>query len=184
MTIAVRTSSAALAIALLAAACSSGAPSASAPAASAPATSAPAASAATASVLAALASAAAGKPCSFLTADAVGAIVGAARVEGAERIGRGGCAYRLNAAKDSKVNVEVFTGSEATSYFEITKNIGTPQPVSVGDDAYSIYNESLGTIVVARKGDTVVAVQVLAGTVAADQLRQATALVQAALAAL
>lgn len=51
-----------------------------------------------------------------------------------------------------------------------TKGIGTPEPVNVGDEAYSIFNESIGTVVVARKGDAVVAV------------RQATALVEAVLA--
>ena len=34
-----------------------------------------------------------------------------------------------------------------------TKGIGTPEPVNLGDEAYSIFNESIGTVVVARKGD-------------------------------
>ncbi len=102
--------------------------------------------------------------------------------EVAERIGRGDCDYWLTTAKDSKVNVGVFTGAEATSYFEQTKGIGTPEVVNVGDEAYSIFNESIGTVVVARKGDAVVAVQVFAGA-GTDQLRQATSLVEAILAA-
>jgi hypothetical protein len=78
----------------------------------------------------------------------------------------------------------VFTGPDNASLFDITKGIGTPEPVNLGDEAYSIYNESLGTLVVARKGDATVIVQVLAGSVAADQLRQGTALVEAVLAGL
>lgn len=184
MTLSFRTSAAALTIVFLLGACSSspsggGAPAASAstaattPAGSVPAASAPAASEA----------ALGGEPCSFLTAEQVGAIVGTTPVEVAERIGRGDCDYWLTAAKDSKVNVGVFTGAEATSYFEQTKGIGTPEIVNVGDEAYSIFNESIGTIVVARKGDAVVAVQVFAGA-ATDQLRQATELVEAILAGL
>ena len=184
MTLAFRRSAAALATLLLLAACSAGpssvgtplaSPSASTTTASAPAAgaSAPAASAA-----------AAGEPCSFLTAQEVGAAVGTTPVEVAERVGRGDCDYWLTAAKDSKVNVGVFTGADNASLFEMTKAIGTPEPVNLGDEAYSIYNESLGTLVVARKGDATVIVQVLAGTVAADQLRQGTALVEAVLAGL
>jgi len=184
MTLRFRTSAAALATLLLLGACSSspsgagtpaaqGSTAASTPAASAPAASAPAASEA----------ALGGEPCSFLTAEQVGAIVGTTPVEVTDRIGRGDCDYWLTAAKDSKVNVGVFTGADATSYFEQTKGIGTPEVVSVGDEAYSIFNESIGTVVVARKGDAVVAVQVFAGA-APDQLRQATALVEAILAGL
>ena len=169
---------------LLVGACSSSPSTVGTPSASTPAL-IPAASAAALSAPAPAASAAvAGEPCSFLTAQAVGAIVGATPVEVAERIGRGDCDYWLTAAKDAKVNVGVFTGAEATSYFESTKGIGAPQPLSVGDEAYSIFNTSIGTIVVARKGDAVIAVQVLSGALEADQLRQATALVEAVLAGL
>ncbi len=182
MTINFRMSAVVLATLLLLGACSSspsgsgtpptqGSTAASTPAASAPAASAPAASEATG-----------GEPCSFLTAEQVGAIVGTTPVEVAERIDRGDCDYWLTTAKDSKVNVGVFTGAEAASYFEQTKGIGTPEVVNVGDEAYSIFNESIGTVVVARKGDAVVAVQVFAGA-ATEQLSQATALVEAILAA-
>ena len=98
-------------------------------------------------------------------------------VEIAERVGRGDCDYWLTADKDSKVNVGVFTGPDNASLFEGTKGIGTPEPVNLGDEAYSIFNESIGTVVVARKGDATVIVQVLTGSVAADQLRQGTELV-------
>jgi hypothetical protein len=184
MTLAFRTSAAALAALLLLAACSSSPSGGGTPAASpGAANSGPAASGPAAAPVPAASEAAAGEPCSYLTAEAVGAIVGTTPVEVAERISRGDCDYWLNAAKDSKVNVGVFTGAEATSYFEQTKNIGTPEDVNLGDEAYSIVNESLGTIVVARKDDAVVVVQVLAGA-AADQLSQATALVEAVFAGL
>ena len=183
MSPAFRTSAAILAALLLIGACSSSPSSGGTKSPSIPA-SVPAASAPPVSASAPAASAAvAGDPCSFLTAEGVGAIVGTTPVEVAERAGRGDCDYWLTAAKDSKVNVGVFTGDEASAYFETTKGIGTPEPVSLGDDAYSIFNESIGTVVVARKGEAVVAVQVLAGA-AVDQLRQATALVEAVLAGL
>ena len=127
---------------------------------------------------------AAGEPCSFLTAEAVGAIVGTVPLEVAERIGRGDCDYFLTAAKQSKVNIGVFTGVDAAALFDVTKGLGDPQPVSLGDEAYSIYNEGLGTLVLVRKGDSVASVQVLTPTDAADQLAKATALAQALLAGL
>ena len=178
MIVALRTSTTALAALLLLAACSStpssegsqGASlSASAPAASAPAASTPA-------VIA-------GEPCSFLTAEEVGAIVGTTPVEVAERVGRGDCDYWLTAAKDAKISIGVFSGPDDTTLFEGTKGIGDPQPVlNVGDDAYSISTEDLGTLVVVKQGDATIIVQVLTADTA-DQLRQATALAEAVLAA-
>ena len=127
-----------------------------------------------------IAAEAAGEPCSYLTAAEVGAIVGTTPVEVAERIGRGDCDYWLSAAKDSKVNIAVFEGADATSYFDSTKGIGTPESVDVGDDAYAIFNASIGTVVVARSGDNVVSVQVFTADTG-DQLAQATAIVEAVL---
>ena len=126
--------------------------------------------------------AAAGAPCSFLTAAQVGTIVGTTPIEVAERPGRGDCDYWLTAAKDAKVNIGVFQGADALALFESTKGIGTPQPVALGDEAYSIYNASIGTLVVVKQGDRVITAQVFAGTDAAEQLRQATAIATAVLA--
>jgi hypothetical protein len=181
MTLAVRTSAATLVALLVLGACSSGPSSGGTPAASVSASAPPAAASTPAA-----SAAAAGEPCSYLSAQEVGAIVGTTPVEVAERVGRGDCDYWLTAARDSKVNIGVFTGSEAASYFESYKLFGTPEPVNVGDEAYSIFNESIGTVVVARKGDAIVVAQVFAGAVAADadQQRQATALGEAVLAGL
>jgi hypothetical protein len=127
---------------------------------------------------------AAGEPCSFLTADQVGTIVGTVPVEVKERAGRGDCDYFLNTAKDSKVNVGVTIGPDGLALFESTKGLGEPQPATLGDEAYSINLGELGTLVIARKGDTVVAIQVLTAADAADQLAKATALAQAVIAGL
>lgn len=175
MTLALRAVVAGLATLVFLGACSSGPPSGGTPAAS---------SSASATGAAPASAAPAGEPCSYLTAQEVGAILGATPVEVAERVGRGDCDYWLTLTRDGKVNIGVFTGAEAADYFESTKRIGTPEPVNVGDEAYSIFNESIGTLVVARKGDTVVAAQVYVGDVPADQLRQATALVEAVIAGL
>jgi hypothetical protein len=176
MTLARRTAAALTAVLLLAACSSSPSSDGSQAAsllASAPAASAPAAS--TPVVLA-------GEPCSFLTAEEVGAIVGTTPVEVAERVGRGDCDYWLTAAKDAKVEIGVFTGPDNATLFEGTKGIGSPEPVlNVGDDAYSITTEDLGTIVVAKQGDATIIVQVLTADTA-DQLRQATALTEAVIA--
>lgn len=167
--------SASLAALLLLAACSSGSSSSGSPAASAAAASVSAPPASTPAV-------AAGEPCSFLTAEEVGAIVGTTPVEVAERVGRGDCDYWLTAAKDAHVNIGVFTGPDSASLFEITKGIGDPQPVdNLGDDAYSIFNESIGTVVVVKQGDATIIVQVFTADVA-DQLAQATELAEAVLA--
>ena len=67
---------------------------------------------------------AAGEPCSFLTAEEVGAIVGTTPVEVAERVGRGDCDYWLNAAKDAKVEIGVFTGPDNATLFESPRALG------------------------------------------------------------
>lgn len=177
MTLALRRVAVALATLVLLGACSAGPPSGGTPAASSSASGrAPAPASAPASAVAA------GEPCSYLTAQEVGAIVGATPVQVVERVGRGDCDYWLTLTRDGKVNIGVFTGSEAADYFESTKRVATPEPVNVGDEAYSIFNESIGTVVVARKGDAVVAAQVYMGDAPADQVRRATALVEAVLA--
>jgi len=150
-------------------------PGASVPAAASPPAASPQAQASDVNV---------GQPCSYLTAPEVEAIIGALPVEVEERLGRGDCDYWLDAAKDAKVNIGVFEGAEAATYFETTKQIGSPELVNVGDEAYSVSNEGFGTVVVARQGTTVVAVQVAAGALGPEQLRQATALVDAVLAGL
>ena len=175
MTLARRTAAAVMAILLLAA-CSSSPSSEGSPDASLPA-SAPGASAA-----ASTPTVVAGEPCSFLTAEEVGAIVGTTPVEVAERVGRGDCDYWLTAAKDAKISIGVFSGPDDTTLFEGTKGIGDPQPVlNVGDDAYSISTQDLGTIVVAKQGEATIIVQVLTADTA-DQLRQATELAKAVIA--
>ena len=124
----------------------------------------------------------AGEPCSFLTSEQVTAIVGTAPVEIKERAGRGDCDYWLTAAKDAKISIGVFSGPDDTTLFEGTKAIGDPQPVlNVGDDAYSISTQDLGTIVVAKQGEATIIVQVLTADTA-DQLRQATELAKAVIA--
>ena len=177
MTLAALRIAAALAALLLLAACSAN-PSADGSHAASQAASAPAASAPAASTPAV----AAGEPCSFLTAEEVGAIFGTTPVEVAERVCRGDCDYFLTAAKDSWVQIGVFSGPDNTTLFESTKGVGDPQPVAnVGDDAYSIFNESLGTLVVAKLGDATIIVQVLTADTA-DQLSQATELTKAVIA--
>jgi hypothetical protein len=112
----------------------------------------------------------AGEPCSFLTGAQVTEIVGTAPVEIAERAGRGDCDYWLDAAKTAKVNVGVFTGADGAALFESTKALGETLPVpNLGDDAYMLVLDGLGTIVVARKGDSVVSVQLLNTMDSAEQ---------------
>ena len=177
MTLAFRTSATALAAILLLAACSSS-PSGDASQAASAAASEPAASVPAASTPAVIA----GEPCSFLTAEEVGAIVGTTPVEVAERVGRGDCDYFLTAAKDAKVEIGVFTGPDNATLFEATKGIGDPQPVeNVGDDAYSIFNADIGTLVVAKQGDATIVVQVLTADTA-SQLSQAIELAKAVIA--
>ncbi len=126
----------------------------------------------------------AGEPCSFMTADEVGAIIGETPVEVAERAGRGDCDYWLSEAHDQKVNIGVTTGPDAVTLFENTKGLGSPEAVSIGDEAYSINSESLGAIVVARKGDSVAIVQVLFGLDADEQLADAIAIAEGVVAKL
>ena len=179
MIVALRTSTTALAALLLLAACSSSPSSEGSQPASSSASGAAASDAA-----ASTPAVAAGEPCSFLTAEEVGAIVGTTPVEVAERVGRGDCDYFLTAAKDAKVEIGVFTGPDNATLFEGTKGIGDPQPVAdVGDDAFSIATEDLGTLVVAKQGDATIIVQVLTAD-SADQLSQATELAKAVIAKL
>lgn len=176
MTLAFRRSAAALTAVLLLAACSSSPSSEGSQAASQPASDQASAAAASTPAVAA------GEPCSFLTAQEVGAIVGTTPVEVAERVGRGDCDYFLTAAQDAWVQIGVFTGPDNATLFESTKGIGEPQPVEgVGDDAYSIFNESIGTLIVARQGDATIIVQVFTADTA-DQLSQATELAKAVIA--
>jgi hypothetical protein len=125
-----------------------------------------------------------GEPCSFLTAEQIAVVVGTAPVEVKERAGRGDCDYFLTAAKDQKVNVGVTPGADGQAIFESTKDLGDPQPMDLGDEAYSINLEEVGTIVLVVKGDAVVVVQVLTTGDVADQLAKATALAQAVIAGL
>ena len=116
------------------------------------------------------AGAAAGEPCSFLTAEQVTTIVGTAPVEIAERAGRGDCDYWLDAAKTQKINIGVTTGADGAALFESTKALGEFLPVpNLGDDAYMQVLEGLGTIVVAKQGDSVVSVQLLNTMDSAEQ---------------
>jgi hypothetical protein len=118
----------------------------------------------------------AGDACSFLTAEEIEATIAMSPVEIAERPGRGDCDYWLTAAKDTKVNVGVTTGPDAAALFESTKGLGEPATVTLGDEAYSIFNESFGTVVVVRKGESVAVVQLFGGTDAEEQLTNAAAL--------
>ena len=116
------------------------------------------------------AGAAAGEPCSFLTAEQVTTIAGTAPVEIKERAGRGDCDYFLDAAKTSKVNVGVTSGADGAALFESTKALGEFLPVpNLGDDAYMLVLEGLGTIVVAKQGDSVVSVQLQNSMDSAEQ---------------
>jgi hypothetical protein len=101
-----------------------------------------------------------------------------------ERAGRGDCDYWLDAAKTTKVNIGVTSGPDGLALFESTKGLGDSQPASLGDEAYSSALGDLGTLVMVREGDAVVAVQVLTTGDAAAQLVAATALAQAVLAGL
>jgi hypothetical protein len=122
----------------------------------------------------------AGEACSYLTAAEVGAIVGTVPVTVEERAGRGDCDYFLTAAEDAKVNIgffELADGGDAT--FESTKSFGDPVALDLGDEAYSIFNESIGTIVLAKAGDSLIVVQALNTGDRAAQLQHATKIAQA-----
>jgi hypothetical protein len=119
----------------------------------------------------------AGEPCSFLTSEEAAVILGAAPVAIEERVGRGDCDYWLDAAKTSKANIGVFTGAEALTLFEGTKALGEPAAVpNLGDEAYMLVLESLGTIVMARTGDSVVSAQLLSNGDSAEEAVRAISL--------
>jgi hypothetical protein len=159
-----RAGGSALALALLLGACSSPPSATSAPGST---TLPPAATAAAGEPTGAPV---AGEPCSFLTAEQVTAIVGTAPVEIKERAGRGDCDYWLDAAKTAKINVGVTTGADGAALFESTKALGEFLPVpNLGDDAYMLVLDELGTIVVVKQGDSVVSVQLLNAMDSAEQ---------------
>jgi hypothetical protein len=126
----------------------------------------------------------AGEPCSFLTSEQLAAVVGTAPIEIKERAGRGDCDYWLDAAKTSKVNIGVTMGPDGVTLFDSTKALGEPVAVpSLGDEAYSIsLGTDLGTLVMVKQGDAVVAVQVLTTAEPAEQAIRAIALARAVLA--
>ena len=122
----------------------------------------------------------AGEPCSYLTAAEVGAIVGTVPVSVEERVGRGDCDYFIDADKTAKVNIgliEWVNGGETA--FESSKGFGDPVSIDLGDEAYSVFNESLGTLVLVRAGDSLIAVQAFNTGDEAAQLEQATKLAEA-----
>jgi hypothetical protein len=122
----------------------------------------------------------AGEPCSYFTAAEVGAIVGAVPVSVEERAGRGDCDYFLNAAEDAKVNIGFFEWeAEGQTNFESAKSLGEPASIDLGDEAYSVYNESIGTLVLAHAGDSVIVVQAFNTGDQAAQLEHATKLAEA-----
>lgn len=122
----------------------------------------------------------AGEACSYFTAAEVGAIVGTTPVTVEERAGRGDCDYFLNADKSAKVNIafaEWANGGEST--FESTKGFGDPALIDLGDEAYSVFNESLGTLVLVHAGDSLIVVQAFNTGDQAAQLQHATKLAEA-----
>jgi hypothetical protein len=122
----------------------------------------------------------AGEACSYFTAEEVGAVVGAVPVKVEERAGRGDCDYFLTTAEDAKVNVGFFEwadGGEST--FESTKGFGEPVAMDLGDEAYSVFNESIGTIVLVHAGDSLIVVQAFNTGDRAAQLDHATKLAEA-----
>jgi hypothetical protein len=122
----------------------------------------------------------AGEPCSYFTAEEVGAVVGTVPVLVEERAGRGDCDYFLNAAQDAKVNVsfvEWASGGEST--FESTKGFGEPVSFDLGDEAYTVFNESIGTLALVHAGDSLIVIQALNTGDAAAQLEHVTELAEA-----
>ena len=119
----------------------------------------------------------AGEPCSFLTSEEAAAVLGIAPVSIEERAGRGDCDYWLDAAKTSKANIGVFTGAEALTLFEGNKMLGESVPVpNLGEEAYMLVLGGLGTIVMAKRGDSVVAAQLLTTEDSAEQAIRAISL--------
>ena len=122
----------------------------------------------------------AGEACSYFTAAEVGAIVGTVPTTVEERAGRGDCDYFLNAAKDAKVNIGFFEwAADGQATFESTKALGDPVSLDLADEAYTIYNESIGTIVLAHAGDSLIVVQAFNTGDQAAQLEHATKLAEA-----
>jgi hypothetical protein len=122
----------------------------------------------------------AGEACSYFTAAEVGSIVGKVPVSVKERAGRGDCDYFLAADESAKVNVgflEWVNGGE--SAFESTKALGDPVTIDLGDEAYSVTNEGIGTVVMVRAGDSLIAIQAFNTGDAAAQLEHATKLAEA-----
>ena len=122
----------------------------------------------------------AGEACSYFTAAEIGAIVGTVPTTVEERAGRGDCDYFLNAAKDAKVNIGFFEWAvDGQTNFESTKVLGTPVSIDLGDEAFAVYNESLGTIIAVRAGDSLITVQAFNTGDPAAQLVHATKLAEA-----
>ncbi len=122
----------------------------------------------------------AGDPCSYFTAAEVGAVIGTVPVLVEERAGRGDCDYFLNAAEDAKVNVsflEWAAGGDAI--FESSKAFGAPVALDIGDEGYTVSNESLGTLALVHAGDSQIVIQAFNTGDAATQLKHATDLAQA-----
>ncbi len=122
----------------------------------------------------------AGEACSYFTAAEVGAIVGSVPTTVEERAGRGDCDYFLNAAKDAKVNIGFFEWAvDGQTNFESTKVLGTPVSIDLGDEAFAVYNESVGMIVAVHAGDSLITVQAFNTGDPAAQLEHATKLAEA-----
>jgi hypothetical protein len=121
----------------------------------------------------------AGEPCSYFTAAEVGAIVGTVPVSVEERAGRGDCDYFLNAAEDAKVNIGFFEWAvDGETNFEAAKSLGEPVSIDLGDAAYSVYNESVGTLVLAHAGGSLIVVQAFNTGDQAAQLQHAMKLAE------
>jgi hypothetical protein len=101
----------------------------------------------------------AGEACSYFTAEEIGAIVGTVPAKVEERAGRGDCDYFLTADETAKVNVGFSEWADGQSVFESTKGFGEPLAVDIGDEAYAVFNESLGTLVLVHAGDSLIVVQ-------------------------
>jgi len=122
----------------------------------------------------------AGEACSYLTAEEVGAIVGTAPVLVEERATRGDCDYFLDAAKEAKVNIGLFEWAvDGETNFESAKAFGEPVAIELGDEAFAVYNEGTGTLVMVRAGDSLISVQAFNTGDLAAQLEQATRLAEA-----
>ena len=122
----------------------------------------------------------AGEACSYFTAEEVGAIVGTTPVTVEEREGRGDCDYFLKADESAKVNVGFFEwAADGASVFESTKGFGDPVTLDLGDDAYTLYNESIGTLALVRAGDSLIVIQAFNTGDQAAQLEHATNLAEA-----